>query len=66
MKTPRKATVASEPQPEPRSYARAEAERVFNWYARNARRQQVPVPDIGDDPAPCVGRSARGRSPHAR
>ncbi len=40
MKTPRKVTVASEPQPEPTSYARAEAERVFNWYARNARRSR--------------------------
>jgi Protein of unknown function (DUF4231)/EXPERA (EXPanded EBP superfamily) len=30
-------SVPAEPLPDPRSYARAEAERVFDWYARNAR-----------------------------
>jgi hypothetical protein len=32
-----KLPAAAEPTPVPRSYARAEAERVFAWYARNAR-----------------------------
>ena len=37
MKISSKRPAAAEPLPDPRSYARTEAERVFNWYARNAR-----------------------------
>ncbi len=38
MKAPTKPTAGGEPPPQaPESYARSEAERVFRWYARNAR-----------------------------
>jgi hypothetical protein len=37
MRATTKAAAAGGPPSDPRSYARAEAERVFHWYARNAR-----------------------------
>jgi hypothetical protein len=40
MKASTKPAAADEPPTEPGSYARAEAERVFRWYARNARRSR--------------------------
>jgi hypothetical protein len=35
-----KPAAGEQPPPEPGSYARSEAERVFRWYARNARRSR--------------------------